>query len=415
MSNVVVVGHGYVGLPLAMRAAEVGHKVVGYDIDASRVKQLETGDPTSRTCPASQLARPCWTAARFTPSAEARSCAGFDVAVITVPTPLREGAAGPDLHRVGLPHARPVPAPRRDRGPRVDDVAGHDRRRWSALILEDGSGLIAGVDFHLGYSPERIDPGNTTWTWSTRRRSSPASTPASLDGGAGVLRRTRREDRGGRLARGGRAGQAAREHVPARQHRAGQRAGDVRPRARHRHLGGDRRRVDQAVRVHAVHARARASAGTACRSTLRTCPGGSSARSGQTFRFVELANDINNHMPDYVVRRLMLALNKRGQRGQRLADPAARARLQEEHRRRAGVAGRPGRPAAGRAGRRRAWPPTRTWARSGLIGTQHRAGRADRGGDRQGRRRRAAHRPRRVRPSRRSPRTPAMPWTAGTC
>src|SRR5712691_12479682 len=93
MSNVVVVGLGYVGLPLAMRAAEVGHKVVGYDTDASRVKQLETGSYIEDV-PASQLLAQLASGA-CPPSSEARSCAGFDVAVISVPTPLREGL--PDL------------------------------------------------------------------------------------------------------------------------------------------------------------------------------------------------------------------------------------------------------------------------------------------------------------------------------
>ena len=52
---------------------------------------------------------------------------------------------------------------------------------------------------------------------------------------------------------------------------------------------------------------------TACPSTRRTCRGRSERTLGQTFRFVELANDVNEHMPDYVVRRLMVALNQRRQ------------------------------------------------------------------------------------------------------
>ena len=88
-------------------------------------------------------------------------------------------------------------------------------------------------------------------------------------------------------------------------------------------------------------------AATACPSTRPTCPGGWSGRSASSFRFVELANDINSHMPDYVVRRIMLlALNERGRPVRGCPHPAARAGLQEEHRRRAGVARRAGRRAA---------------------------------------------------------------------
>ena len=63
---------------------------------------------------------------------------------------------------------------------------------------------------------------------------------------------------------------------------------------------------------------------------------------GQSFRFVELANDVNNHMPDYVVRRLVLSLNRQAPGGERQPGAAARARVQEEHRRRPRVAGRAG-------------------------------------------------------------------------
>ena len=67
---------------------------------------------------------------------------------------------------------------------------------------------------------------------------------------------------------------------------------------------------------------------------------------GQRFRFVELANDINSHMPDYVMHRLLGALNERGRpvRGSRVL--LLGLVLQEEHRRRAGIARHPGRPVA---------------------------------------------------------------------
>ncbi|MET9695148.1 hypothetical protein ABZY81_43450 [Streptomyces sp. NPDC006514] len=61
--QIVVAGQGYVGLPLAVRAAEVGHRVVGYDVDPHRVQQLDAGDRTWRTWPPPGSAR-CWTPAR---------------------------------------------------------------------------------------------------------------------------------------------------------------------------------------------------------------------------------------------------------------------------------------------------------------------------------------------------------------
>src|SRR5262249_10880480 len=88
--RIVVVGQGYVGLPLAVRAAQAGHEVVGYDVDRERIKRLAAGESYIEDVPSSELRKILGSGA-YRPSAEARSCAGFDVAVITVPTPLRDG------------------------------------------------------------------------------------------------------------------------------------------------------------------------------------------------------------------------------------------------------------------------------------------------------------------------------------
>src|SRR4029450_9477327 len=92
--RLVVVGQGDVGPPLAMRAVEAGFDVVGYDVDEPRVKRLLDGDSYVEDITDEQLAAACSTG-RYRASSESRSCAGFDIAVVTVPTPLREGV--PDL------------------------------------------------------------------------------------------------------------------------------------------------------------------------------------------------------------------------------------------------------------------------------------------------------------------------------
>ena len=217
-----------------------------------------------------------------------------------VPTPLRDGA--PDLRYIedAARTARPAPAAgaassssrRRTRAP---------PRRCSRRSWRRDPACGPAPTSTLGYSPERIDPSNPTGGCRTRPKIVSGIDEASLGAVDRLLRHRGRPHRARpRDPRGG-AGQAAGEHLPARQHRARQRAGRCTPRARHRRLGGHRRGGDEAVRVHEVHARARASAGTACRSTRRTCRGRSAGRSGARFRFVELANDVNDHMPDYVV------------------------------------------------------------------------------------------------------------------
>ncbi len=165
MSAVVVAGLGYVGLPLAMRAVAVGHEVVGYDTDLVRVKRLEARESYVEDVPACELAA-ALESGRFRPSADADACAGFDVAVITVPTPLRDGlpdlacveAASRTLSRYLRPGATVIVESTSYPGTTQEQVLA-----W----LEDGSGLVAGTDFRLGYSPERIDPGNRAWTLVT--------------------------------------------------------------------------------------------------------------------------------------------------------------------------------------------------------------------------------------------------------
>ena len=92
--RVAVCGQGYVGLPLAVRAAQVGHQVVGYDVDGQRVKRLQAGESYVEDVPSAEL-RAVLDSGHYRASDEARALAGFDLAVVTVPTPLREGV--PDL------------------------------------------------------------------------------------------------------------------------------------------------------------------------------------------------------------------------------------------------------------------------------------------------------------------------------
>jgi UDP-N-acetyl-D-glucosamine dehydrogenase len=308
MSNVVVVGLGYVGLPLALRAAETGHRVVGYDTDASRVKLLETGSYIEDV-PASQLAAVLESGA-FTPSSEARSCAGFDVAVVSVPTPLREGL--PDLTYIESACSTLA------RYLRHGSTVIIESTTWPGTTtekvqpwLEDGSGLLAGVDFHLGYSPERIDPGNKTWTLVTTPKIVSGIDAASLAAVqafyAGLVEQT----------------------VAVSSPAEAELAKIIENTFRHVNIALIN---ELAMCAHGLGIDVWASIGAASTKPFGFMPftpgpgvGGHclpidpsylswrvERALGQTFRFVELANDINNHMPDYVVRRLMLGLNQRG-------------------------------------------------------------------------------------------------------
>src|SRR5690554_2553258 len=91
---VVVVGQGYVGLPVAMRAVSQGFTVIGVDLDLLRVASLEAGESYVDDITAEELQK-ALESGEYRPTADYALAAGFDVAVITVPTPLRESL--PDL------------------------------------------------------------------------------------------------------------------------------------------------------------------------------------------------------------------------------------------------------------------------------------------------------------------------------
>jgi len=161
--KLVVVGQGYVGLPLAIRAVQAGFDVVGYDLDKDKISALETGTTYIDDITGEQVESALATG-RYKPTETVGDIEGFDVAVITVPTPLREGA--PDISFITaatetlgrcLKSGTTVVLESTTYPGTTEDVVSH--------ILEAESGLAPGRDFYLGYSPERIDPGNKTWTF----------------------------------------------------------------------------------------------------------------------------------------------------------------------------------------------------------------------------------------------------------
>lgn len=156
--KIVIIGQGYVGLPVAMRAVEVGYDVVGLDLDAARVERLAGGSSYVGDI-ADETLRAALDSGRFLPTSDYAAAEGFDVAVITVPTPLKETL--PDLSFIEqsgqslAPYVTPGAVV-------VLESTTYPGTTEEMLvpILEAGSGLRAGADFHVGYSPERIDPGN---------------------------------------------------------------------------------------------------------------------------------------------------------------------------------------------------------------------------------------------------------------
>jgi UDP-N-acetyl-D-glucosamine dehydrogenase len=307
--RIVVVGQGYVGLPLAMRAVEVGHDVVGYDIDTGRVRLLDAGTSFVEDIPDDVL-RAALDTGRYRPSTEASSVADFDVAVITVPTPLRDSL--PDLSYVE---------------DATRSLAGYVRPGCTVILesttypgttenvvgplITDVSGLKPGADFNLGYSPERIDPGNRVWTF--------VNTPKVVSGVDEESLAAVSEFYSGLVQR----------VVPVPSPREAEFTKLLENTFRHvnialvnelamfaRQLGID---IWAAIDAAATKPfgfmafRPGPGVGGHCLPIDPSYLSWEIRRTlGHSFRFVELANDINDHMPDYVAKRLMMALNDQG-------------------------------------------------------------------------------------------------------
>ncbi|MGW0537650.1 nucleotide sugar dehydrogenase [Streptomyces sp. NPDC003032] len=306
--RVVIVGQGYVGLPLAVSAAEAGHRVVGLDVDVQRVKRLMLGESYVEDIPNARLA-PLLASGAYRPSIDASDCAEFDIAVVTVPTPLRDGV--PDLSHVE--DAALTLGSHLVRGATVvlesTTYPGTTEELFGPL-LEHASGLTAGIDFHLGYSPERIDPGNPDWKLE--------NTPKVISGiDAPSTHAVRRF-----------YASVVETVVPVSSCKEAELTKLLENTFRHVNIALAN---ELAIFAHELDIDIWAAidaASTKPFGFMRFTPGPGvgghclpidpsylswrvQRALGRNFRFVELANDVNNHMPDYVVRRLVDGLNER--------------------------------------------------------------------------------------------------------
>jgi UDP-N-acetyl-D-glucosamine dehydrogenase len=165
-AHTAIVGLGYVGLPLAIALARRGHHAHGYDIDPSKTEAVRTGRSPVDTVTDDDLQE---TKACITASTDPRVLAECSTIVVCTPTPVTDH---------GLPDLRPLTTA-------VETVRDHLRPHQLVIVesttypsttdsllrpILEGSGLTAGRDFFLAYSPERIDPGNPHHTLTTTPR-----------------------------------------------------------------------------------------------------------------------------------------------------------------------------------------------------------------------------------------------------
>lgn len=187
---IVLVGQGYVGLPMAMAAHAAGHTVVGIDTDQRRVAQIASGVSPVSDVSSSELLS-ALASGRYFVRDNYEDLEQFSSAIITVPTPLDNGK--PNLRFIESAGASLAPSITPGSLVVLESTTYPGTTEELLVpILEVGSGLLAGEDFHVGYSPERIDPGNQDWNLLNTPKvtsginSSSASAVATLYSGFGI-------------------------------------------------------------------------------------------------------------------------------------------------------------------------------------------------------------------------------------
>jgi len=185
--DVAVIGAGYVGVPLAQTFAEVDKRVLLVDAVPELVEALNRGESHIEDVP-SEAIKPHVDSGRITATLDYEQLRQADAILIALPTPLTRQRE-PDLSYVRSAATRLATVLRPGHVVVLESTTYPGTTREVLLpILEEGSGLKAGADFHLAMSPERVDPGRTDWTTKTTPKILGGLTPACTEAAADVYR-----------------------------------------------------------------------------------------------------------------------------------------------------------------------------------------------------------------------------------
>jgi UDP-N-acetyl-D-glucosamine dehydrogenase len=179
MSDLAIIGAGYVGLPLAAAFAEAGKRVHCVDADPERVAAIGRGESAIGDVSSVRLA-PLVADGRISAGGNIAAVAEADAILICVPTPLSENRE-PDVGIVASVAASIAPHLRAGQLVVLESTTYPGTTRELVAPLLERSGLRAGADFHLAMSPERIDPGRTDHTVRTTPKVVGGLTPACTE------------------------------------------------------------------------------------------------------------------------------------------------------------------------------------------------------------------------------------------
>jgi UDP-N-acetyl-D-glucosamine dehydrogenase len=175
--NVGIVGLGYVGLPLALSFCEAGHTVIGVDVDSRKIATLERGESYIEDVSPESLHA---VRERLVPTGRFAALSRCDAVIIAVPTPLTRNRE-PDLGPLVAATAALTTVLQQGQLVVIESTTYPGTTRERIIPLLEESGLAAGRDFNIAYSPERIDPGRTDYTMRNTPKVVGGLTYACLD------------------------------------------------------------------------------------------------------------------------------------------------------------------------------------------------------------------------------------------
>lgn len=185
-ATAVIIGQGYVGLPLAQAASAAGVKVYGFDITQSLVDQLNAGvshiDDLSDSDVQTMLSQ------GYEATSDASVIGAADAVIICVPTPLSD-EGGPDLRAVESSARTVADHLSRDTVVVLESTTYPGTTDGVMLPILEGSGLRHGDDFLLAYSPERVDPGSQKYGITNTPKLVGGMTPAATEAAASFYSR----------------------------------------------------------------------------------------------------------------------------------------------------------------------------------------------------------------------------------
>lgn len=305
-AKIGIVGLGYVGLPLMLRYCEVGYKVIGFDIDQTKVDALEAGNSYIEHISDASIKHAAELG--FEPTTDFSRAREVDALILCVPTPLNKYRE-PDLSFVLNTTESLLPYLHADMVVSLESTTYPGTTEEELKPRIETSGLKVGTDIFLVFSPEREDPGNRNFTTRSIPKVCGGCTPACLEAGIALYR------------------QVIDKVVPVSSTQAAELTKLLENIHRSVNIGlvNEMKMVADKMGID-IHEVIRAAA-TKPFGFVPYYPGPGigghcipidpfyltwKAREyGMHTRFIELAGEINSSMPDYVVSKLALALNQR--------------------------------------------------------------------------------------------------------